>query len=490
MLNDSADKENNSTAAVGPLGSARFFSHSTRLFSHHVPTEYVLLAVVEFFVLMTAYYVGIDLRFTEQVWENRLGDFLVHALVFTVVMQMSLVAFGGYQRQHDEPGAMIAARVGASMMLGMLLLSLAFYVAPAFMLGRGAFALAVFVSFVFIMMVRLVFRRISNAYDIRMRVLVLGAGETASLIKTAEASGELPGLNMVGFMPMPGDRETDSRISMANTPGALVKYVADNNVDAIVLAMDERREGLPVHELLDCKMGGIEVLDLLTFFERYTSKIRLDIMQPSWLFLSEGFEVNNFRRMWKRMFDIACVLVLLPVVLPVGIIASLTILVESRGREGVIYSQTRVSENGRHFQIYKFRSMVVEAEKDGVARWASKNDARITRVGSVLRKFRIDELPQLFNVLRGDMSFVGPRPERPEFVEKLSENIPYYNERHRVKPGLSGWAQIRYPYGASEEDGFEKLQYDLFYVKNCSILLDMLVILQTAEVVLLGKGAQ
>jgi sugar transferase (PEP-CTERM system associated) len=405
-------------------------------------------------------------------------------------MQMSLIAFGGYQRQHDEPGAMIAARIGASMMLGMLILSLAFYVAPSFMLGRGAFALAVFVSFVFIMTVRLVFRRISNAYDLRTRILVLGAGETAKLIKNAESNGELHGINFVGFMPMPGDRGSDSRISMANTPGALVKYVAENEIDNIVLAMDERREGLPVHELLDCKMGGVEVLDLLSFFERHTNKIRLDIMQPSWLFLSEGFEVNNFRRMWKRLFDIACVLVLLPVVLPVGILASIAILIESRGREGVIYSQTRVSENGRHFQIYKFRSMVIEAEKDGVARWAAKNDARITRVGSVLRKFRIDELPQLYNVLRGDMSFVGPRPERPEFVEKLSENIPYYNERHRVKPGLSGWAQIRYPYGASEEDGFEKLQYDLYYVKNCSILLDMLVILQTAEVVLLGKGAQ
>ena len=319
---------------------------------------------------------------------------------------------------------------------------------------------------------------------------MLGAGNTANLIKVAESNDELHGINFVGFMPMPGDRDTDSRISMAKTPGAMVKFVTENNIDVIVLAMDERREGLPVHELLDCKMGGVEVLDLLTFFERYTSKIRLDIMQPSWLFLSEGFEINDFRRMWKRLFDIACVLVLAPVVLPVAMLASIAILIESRGREGVIYSQTRVSENGRYFQIYKFRSMVIEAEKDGVARWAAKNDARITRVGSVLRKFRIDELPQLFNVLRGDMSFVGPRPERPEFVEKLSENIPYYNERHRVKPGLSGWAQIRYPYGASEEDGFEKLQYDLYYVKNCSILLDMLVILQTAEVVLLGKGAQ
>ena len=405
-------------------------------------------------------------------------------------MQMSLIAFGAYQRQPEQSTTMLAARIGASMMLGMVVLSLTFYIAPVFFLGRGAFALAVFVSFVVIMMIRLIFMRISNVYDLRLRILIMGAGQAANLVKEAEAKGELKGVNLVCYMPMPGDRDAKSGISLVKTPGALVKYVAENQIDIIVLAMDERREGLPVHELLDCKMGGVEVLDLLTFFERHTSKIRLDIMQPSWLFLSEGFEVNNFRRMWKRVFDVICVLLLLPVVLPVAAISVMAILIESRWREGVIYSQTRVSENGRLFQIYKFRSMVVEAEKDGIARWAAKNDVRITRVGAVLRKFRVDELPQLFNVLKGDMSFVGPRPERPEFVEKLSEKIPYYNERHRVKPGLSGWAQIRYSYGASEEDGFEKLQYDLYYVKNCSILLDILVLLQTAEVVLLGKGAQ
>jgi sugar transferase (PEP-CTERM system associated) len=403
---------------------------------------------------------------------------------------MSLIAFGAYQRQSQQSTTMLAARIGASMMLGMVIMSLTFYLAPMLFLGRGAFALAVFVSFIVVMMIRLVFRRISSAFDLRLRILVLGAGKTANLVKQTEAKGELQGVNVVSYMPMPGDQEGKSSISMVKTPGALVKYVAENQIDVIVLAMDERREGLPVHELLDCKMGGVGVLDLLTFFERHTSKIRLDIMHPSWLFLSEGFEVNNFRRMWKRLFDIACVLLLLPVVLPVAVLAAIAIWIDGRGREGVIYSQTRVTENGRLFQIYKFRSMVVEAEKDGIARWAAVNDARITRVGAILRKFRLDELPQLFNVLKGDMSFVGPRPERPEFVEKLSEKIPYYNERHRVKPGLSGWAQIRYPYGASEEDGFEKLQYDLYYVKNCSILLDMLVILQTAEVVLLGKGAQ
>ena len=490
MLNEPADNKNNTSAGVESLNSVRFFSHSTRLFSHHIPTEFVLLGFVEFFALMASYYVGVDLRFRENIWDQRFGDFLAHAVLFVFIMQMSLIAFGAYQRQPVQSTTMLAVRIGASMMLGMLILSLTFYIAPVFFLGRGAFALAVLVSFVVVMMIRLIFMRISSAYDLRLRILVLGAGKTANLIKEAETKGELEGINLVCYMPMPGDRDAQSGISLVKTPGALVKYVAENQIDTIVLAMDERRKGLPVHELLDCKMGGVEVLDLLTFFERHTSKIRLDIMRPSWLFLSEGFEVNNFRRMWKRVFDIACVLLLLPVVLPAAALSVIAILIGDRGREGVIYSQTRVSENGRLFQIYKFRSMIVEAEKDGIARWAAINDARVTRVGAVLRKFRLDELPQLFNVLRGDMSFVGPRPERPEFVEKLSEKIPYYNERHRVKPGLSGWAQIRYPYGASEEDGFEKLQYDLYYVKNCSILLDMLVLLQTAEVVLLGKGAQ
>ncbi|MEN8207529.1 MAG: TIGR03013 family XrtA/PEP-CTERM system glycosyltransferase [Pseudomonadota bacterium] len=490
MLNDSANNNKDTSVGVEPASPVRFFSHSTRLFSHHIPTEFFLLGFIEFFALIASYYLGVSLRFSENILGQRFADYIWHALAFAVVMQMSLVAFGAYQRQSEHSTAMLAARIGASMMLGMVILSLTFYIAPLLFLGRGAFALAVLVSFVIIMMIRLVFRRISSAYDLRLRVLVLGAGETANLVKEAGRKGELEGINIIHYMPMLGDRDVEDAISLVNTPGALVKYIAEKQVDVIVLAMDERRKGLPVHDLLDCKMGGVEVLDLLTFFERHTSKIRLDIMQPSWLFLSEGFEVNNFRRMWKRAFDMACVLLLLPVVLPVAAISAIAVFVESRGRGGVIYSQTRISENGRPFQIYKFRSMVTEAEKDGVARWAAKNDTRITRVGALLRKFRFDELPQLFNVLRGDMSFVGPRPERPEFVERLSKKIPYYNERHRVKPGLSGWAQIRYPYGASEEDGFEKLQYDLYYVKNCSILLDMLVLLQTAEVVLLGKGAQ
>ncbi len=473
-------------------GSSRFFSHSTQIFKHHIPTEFILLGLIEAVALIISFYTGVELRFGDLQYRPDLVDSLYHSsLVFSIVMMFSLIAFGAYQRQSQRSASVLAVRIAGSLALGLAILSVTYYIAPAFFLGRGALALAVLVSFVVLMAIRLIFSRIIQAYDLRLRVLVLGAGKMAGLIREERAGGTLDGLNIITFMPMTGDElDANKGIGLVNTPGALVKYVAEKNIDVIVLAMDERRKGLPVHELLDCKMGGVSVIDLLTFFERYTNKIRLDIMQPSWIFLSDGFTVSNFRRTWKRLLDIACLVVLTPFVLPLVVLSMLAILIESRGRGGVFYSQTRVGENGKLFNIYKFRSMVVNAEQDGVARWANKNDARITRVGSLLRKFRFDELPQLFNILRGDMSFVGPRPERPEFVERLVESIPYYNERHRVKPGLSGWAQINYPYGASHEDGLEKLQYDLFYVKNYSILLDALVLLQTTEVVLLGRGAQ
>ena len=486
----SSGKQTGLGAEAMHKSGTRLFSHSTQLFRHHVPTEFVLLGLIEFVALFFCFYIGLELWTSGTSFIERLDVHWQRAISFAFIMQMSLIAFGGYERQSNQSANMLAVRVGGSLVLGSVILGLVYYIAPAILTGRGALGLDVFVSFVAIMAIRLVFGRISRAYDLRPRVLVLGAGEAANLIRDADASGEIAGINIVSFMPMPGDREQNKGIGLVQTPGALVKFVGSNNVDVIVLAMDERRKGLPVHELLDCKMGGIEVIDLLTFFERYTNKIRLDIMQPSWLFLSDGFKVSSFRRIWKRTLDIVTVLLLAPFVLPIMLLSALLVFLESRCRGGVFYSQTRVGENGKLFQIFKFRSMVSNAEGDGIARWAAKNDSRITRVGGILRKFRLDELPQLYNVLKGDMSFIGPRPERPEFVERLSKSIQYYNERHRVKPGLTGWAQIKYPYGASEEDGREKLQFDLYYVKNYSILLDALVLLQTAEVVLLGKGSQ
>ena len=483
---ESGSRRNRKSSA----SNVRFFSHSTEVFKHHIPTEFVLLGLIELISLIISFNLGIKLRHGNMLWHEIVSNYFFSAVVFALVMVSSLIAFGAYQRQHKKTLSETAIRIASSMLAGFAALSLIFYIMPHISLWRGELALAVFVSFVSIMSIRLSFMKIMSAYDLRMRVLILGAGKTANLVKQAQAAGELDGLNIVNFMPMPGDLENSKGIGLVNTQGALAKYVADKQVDVIVLAMDERRKGLPVHELLDCKMGGVEVSDLMTFFERHTGKIRLDIMQPSMIFLSDGFRVSNFRKTWKRIFDVTSVFTLMPIMLPIVVFSVVALLIESRCKASVFYRQTRVGENGRLFQIYKFRSMVLNAEKDGVPLWAQKNDSRITRVGAVLRKFRFDEIPQLYNVLKGDMSFVGPRPERPEFVQRLADKIPYYNERHRVKPGLSGWAQIRYPYGASEEDGLEKLQYDLYYVKNYSILLDALVLLQTAEVVLLGRGAQ
>jgi len=472
------------------MSTVRFFRHSTRFFRHHIPTEFVVLGCIELLVLIGSFHLGLELRFGSDSLKQVFQPFLPKALIYSIVMLMSLIAFGAYQRHSSRSQNILALRIGGSLLLGMVLLGMTFYAVPTFFLGRGVLMLSVLVSFTGIMVDRLLFARIAERRDIRLRVLVLGAGATASLIKDAQSNGDLDGVNIIGYVPLAGDQETEDEHNLVIPPESLINYVEEKDIDEIVLAADDRRKGFPVQDLLDCKMSGINVLDLLGFFERETGKIRLDILHPSWLFLSDGFYESTFRRAWKRSFDILVVVLLLPAVLPIMALVAVVILIESGGKGPVLYSQIRVSENGRLFRIHKFRSMVENAEQDGVARWAEQDDVRITRVGSILRKYRFDELPQLFNVLKGEMSFVGPRPERPEFVEQLARTVPYYNERHRVKPGLSGWAQIRYPYGASEDDCQEKLQYDLYYVKNYSIFLDAFILLQTVEVVFFGRGAR
>ena len=263
-----------------------------------------------------------------------------------------------------------------------------------------------------------------------------------------------------------------------------------NRVDQVIVAVDDRRKGLPMEELLRCRTRGVDVIDLLTFLEHEMGKIKLDLMYPSWLAFSEGFRRGFLRAMVKRGFDLGVSLLLLSAAFPIMLVTALLIWAESGFRGPILYRQMRVGERGQEFEVLKFRSMRTDAEKDGQAKWAQSNDPRVTRVGAFIRKYRIDELPQILNVLRGEMSFVGPRPERPQFVQGLNSKLPYYGERHQVKPGLTGWAQICYPYGASEEDAFEKLQYDLYYVKNHSLFLDLTILLQTAEVVLWGKGAR
>ncbi len=471
------------------MGTVRFFRHSTQVFRYYIPTEFVLLAIIEFTALVAALYFGLEVRFWGTDWHSHFGAFLPKAILYATVMQLSLVAFGIYQRQAGRFMDVLMLRIASGLLLGLIPLGVSYYFVPQFFLGRGVLSLTVLCSFLFISIIRLLFRRVVKERNMWSRVLVIGAGKKAALVREAQQDRSLKGLNIVGYVAVNGDDTKGDDVIILDKP--LVEIAQEKDVDEIVLAVDDRRQaGVPAQDLLDCKMSGIDILDLITFFERRTGKIRLDILYPSWLYLADGFHESTFRRVMKRFIDIVAVLILLPLALPLMLITALAVFIDGGFKGSVFYKQVRVAQDGRPFNIYKFRSMVSDAEKDGVARWASKNDSRITRVGHIIRKGRLDELPQLLNVLKGDMSFVGPRPERPEFVKQLAENIPYYEERHRVKPGLTGWAQIRYPYGDSEQDGLEKLQYDLYYVKNYSIFLDMLILLQTAEVVMLGKGAQ
>ncbi|WP_245606836.1 TIGR03013 family XrtA/PEP-CTERM system glycosyltransferase [Simplicispira psychrophila] len=323
----------------------------------------------------------------------------------------------------------------------------------------------------------------------RRRILIFGVGKRAHIVGKALKNND-PSIELVGYFA--GLQEHDSDISEGKIipkGETLTEIVKKNQVDEIVVALSERRGGsMPMRELLDCKLKGIKVIDISTHFEQYSGQIRLDTLYAGWLIFSGGFNQGFMRSGIKWLFDMIAAVILLVMALPVMAMTAALISIESSGP--IFYRQARVGRNGRVFNVIKFRSMYSDAEKDGTPRWASAGDSRITRVGKFIRKMRIDELPQLFCVLKGDMSLVGPRPERPYFVERLTLEIPYYAVRHSIKPGLTGWAQVRYHYGASVEDTEHKLQYDLYYVKNHSWFLDLVILFETVGVVLTGKGAQ
>jgi sugar transferase (PEP-CTERM system associated) len=325
---------------------------------------------------------------------------------------------------------------------------------------------------------------------LKRRILVLGNGTQAAriakLVETQRNEHFIP----VSFIEVPGDtvcsRSARAHNSAAD-PDAIVELAERLGVGEVVVAADDRR-GLPVDQLLHCKLAGIKVIDFLDFWERETRTVDLEALKPSWFFYSDGFRCGPIDEFLKRAFDVVVSSSLLALTLPLLALTVCAIRLESGGP--ILYRQARVGLHGRVFTILKFRSMRVDAETDGRPRWAMRGDPRVTRVGAVIRKLRIDELAQILNVLRGDMSFIGPRPERPFFVAELSKAIPYYAERHSVRPGITGWAQINYPYGASLEDARHKLTYDLYYVKNRGIFLDALILLQTARVIFWNQGAR
>jgi sugar transferase (PEP-CTERM system associated) len=322
----------------------------------------------------------------------------------------------------------------------------------------------------------------------KRRILIFGTGAKAHEVKRALDRSD-PTVEVVGFVSGPNENDSIMPANQTLSQGrTLTETAIAMNVQEIVVALSERRGGaMPLRELLDCKLSGIQVFDLASHFEKTLGQIRLDSLYAGWLIFGDGFNQGRVRSLVKRISDIIFSTILLVTTLPLMVITTLLIALESGFP--VLYRQERVGLNGRLFNVIKFRSMRRDAEPDGKPVWAKSDDDRVTRIGHIIRKLRIDELPQLFSVLKGDMSLVGPRPERPFFVDQLTREIPFYAVRHSVKPGITGWAQVCYHYGATVEDAAEKLQYDLYYVKNHSLALDVVVLLKTVGVVILGKGA-
>jgi len=481
-------------ATVVPLPPRRQWrvARSTvRLFGQHLELWALMLAALDFALLACAVPLARFIWFDGDITGPR-ADLLVlklESVLFAAVILSALVAMGLYNRRLDVRMSAVIARMVAGVTIGALAMGTVVFFMINFDVSRGALALAVAIGLVLVMLSRALFVKFLGRDRFAKRILVFGTGRRAADLQEVHVRQDLQGFEVVGYVASescPGLVPRELRIN----PGmGLREFSAEADVDEVVVALDDRRCGLPVQQLLECRMAGLPVTDVLTFIERESGRVELSMLYPSWLIFSENINRRGVWRVLNRLLDLGAASILLVATMPVMLLAALAIWADAGFRGRIFYQQERVGRESRPFTLYKFRSMREDAEANGAA-WAQADDPRITRVGRLIRRTRIDELPQLLNVLRGDMSFVGPRPERPEFVGELSERIPYYRERHCVKPGITGWAQLCYQYGASEEDALEKLKYDLYYVKNKSLLFDLMILLQTVEVVLWQKGSR
>jgi sugar transferase (PEP-CTERM system associated) len=451
----------------------------------------ILLAMIEGSLLVFAPYLSAAIMYQGHNFESvtKSGNLFPTALLFAGLALASLVAVGLYSTRQRAGKAGIFVRVTAAVANASAVSALFYYFIPVLRVDRSVLLGAAVIGVVTCFLVRLVFERIVDEDLFKRRVLVYGAGSRATSLLELRRRSDVRGFKIIGYMRTDDEQVIAPADKLVERPEDLYRWAVEHDIDEIVMAMDDRRRGFPMHELLECRLAGIEVLELPSFLERETGKVRLDVLNPSWIIFGDGFRASPTQHFFERIFDLMASLGLLLLALPLMALAIIGIKLEEGVNAPIFYRQKRVGYHRQIFDVLKFRSMRVDAEKFG-AQYATENDPRVTRIGGLMRKTRIDELPQLLNVLLGEMSFVGPRPERPEFVDDLEQKIPYYRERHTVKPGITGWAQLCYPYGSSERDTIEKLQYDLYYVKNRSLLFDLAILVQTVEVVLWGKGAR
>lgn len=463
-----------------------------RVYNHYISRLTLALICTEICLLMIVFYIGAGIRYAS--WEsieiNLFLSELPGALTFTLVTIICMAAMGMYQSDFKLDFESILLRLMPAFALSFAIMTLIFYVLPDLYFGRGLLAIAMVLAFALLLLLRMLFFRLPGVELFRPRAIVLGTGNSAhELYKLIEEKSFFRNHNIVGYVPFYGEERQIPVTDIIEKSSNLSVLATQKYVSEVIVATQERRGGgFPIQELLECKMNGINVMDIATFYEKERGYIRMDSLQPSWLVFSRGFDQSLIRSLIKRIFDLCASILLLIVTFPIMLITMIIILLEDG--KPIFYRQERIGRGGSIFSVIKFRSMRNDAEKGGKPQWSTQDDPRITRIGKIIRKLRIDELPQIINVLKGEMSFVGPRPERPYFVDMLIAQVPYYNIRHSVKPGITGWAQVRYPYGSSVEDSIEKLQYDLYYVKNHSLFLDLIILIDTIGVVLLGKGGR
>jgi sugar transferase (PEP-CTERM system associated) len=495
-----------------PWGHARALWDNVRILrasssiNAHIPRALFLKSSFDTLLLLLSLYGGI-LGFGlngERIVATSLESYFLWplpatALIFSLTIVITMAVMGIYDPDLRAGPASIIARITASCLCGAWLTDRFLTVYPQLslggrvFLGEKGFTIGVLCALGTVLACRLLHRNYVNPALAR-RVLILGTGKKAKIVERLRRATDRRGIKVVGYLHfgrIPA-LVKESEVVRLDIDTRLPDFVKRKRIDELVLAFDDRRQdiGIAATEILECKASGVSVIDITTFYERQAGKVDLASITPRTMALSDIYTKPLTKCASKRLSDIVLGSTLLLIAWPVMLVIAIAILIESNGRDPIFYQQERVGKNGKPFMLKKFRSMRVDAEQDGVAQWAQVEDHRITRVGAFIRKTRLDELPQLINVIRGEMSLVGPRPERPQMVSQLSEAMPTYSLRSLVKPGITGWAQIRYPYGASAEDAGEKLQFDLYYIKYFSFPLDLMIIMQTPQVIVWRKGGR
>lgn len=466
-----------------------------RIFSQYVSPKSLLLMAIESLLMSLALVCGVLVRFWNEPLEFdsyiQFPDFAMQVVIFVTIFQICFYYSDLYNVHTTRTRYEQLLCVGQSLGAGCLALGLVYYVFPSLLIGRGVFFISTALAATFVMVSRIALDRAWQFAAPKQNVLILGTQELALTVARELTRREDLNLQLVGFVQTADSTDQQPELFGRPIVGSADKLEAiatEKHVARIIVALEDRRLKMPTRDLVRLRVQGVRVEDAHSTISSLSGRVWLNTVHPSWFVFTDGFHRSRTTMVLKRVIDVSIALVALALSLPLMLLLVIAIRLDSKGP--AIYRQRRVGYRGQGFDMLKFRSMCADAEKLNGAAWAQKDDPRVTRVGRFIRKFRLDELPQLINIIRGDMSFIGPRPERPVFVEKLRQQISYYDERHSVRPGLSGWAQVQCGYGASVEDAIRKLEYDLFYLKNMSVLFDFAIMVKTVRIVLTGNGGR